>query len=582
MVCPSFSTQTTFAVGANPVGITNADFNGDGIPDLAVSNLLDDTVSVLLGTGSGTFGPQTTFAVGDTPQGIISADFNGNGTPDLAVPNFNDDTVSVLLGNGSGGFGPQTTFAVGDFPLGITSADLNGGGVPDLAVTNANDGTVSVLLGTGSGTFGPQTTFAVGGFPVGVTSADFNGDGFLDLAVTNSSDNTVSVLLNTGTGSFGPQTTFAVGANPQEITSADFNDDGIPDLAVTNQDDDTVSVLLGDGLGGFQPQTTFAVGDLPQGITNADFNCDGFPDLAVINVDDNTVSVLLGTGSGAFLPQTTFAVGVVPLEITSADFNGDGTPDLAVTNAGDNNVSVLLDSCVTPLTCSDLTLDNDPGTCEATVPFQTPQCPNVSTVSSPATVPVGGPTLVTSTATSNVDPANIEPCTFTVTVIDTEPPVISGLNDIETETTIDCGAIVTFSEPTVTDNCPGTITTSFSPASGSFFPLGSTLVTFTAIDSNGNSAMGTFTVTVRDTEPPVITELNDVDVEANNSIGTIVTYPDPTVTDNCPGTITISCNPPSGSFFFIGSTVVTCTAIDSNGNSATGTFTVTVFPFEEE
>ncbi|SDX05991.1 Repeat domain-containing protein [Marininema mesophilum] len=62
MVCPAFSNQTTFAVGSVPQGITNADFNGDGTPDLAVTNLIDNTVSVLLGNGDGTFAPQTTFA----------------------------------------------------------------------------------------------------------------------------------------------------------------------------------------------------------------------------------------------------------------------------------------------------------------------------------------------------------------------------------------------------------------------------------------------------------------------------------------------------------------------------------------
>ncbi|WP_177167999.1 HYR domain-containing protein [Marininema mesophilum] len=204
----------------------------------------------------------------------------------------------------------------------------------------------------------------------------------------------------------------------------------------------------------------------------------------------------LRDGLGGFAPQTTFAVGSGPVGITSADFNGDGTPDLATTDSGDNTVSVLLDSCVTPLTCTDLTLENNPGTCGATVPFPTPQCSNVSTVSDPATVPVGTPTLVTSTATSNVDSANIEACTFTVTVNDTEPPVISGLRDIDVEANNAIGTIVTYPDPTVTDNCPGTITTFCNPASGSFFPIGSTLVTCIAIDSNGNSATGTFTVTV--------------------------------------------------------------------------------------
>ncbi|SFS72298.1 HYR domain-containing protein [Marininema halotolerans] len=141
-----------------------------------------------------------------------------------------------------------------------------------------------------------------------------------------------------------------------------------------------------------------------------------------------------------------------------------------------------------------------------------------------------------------------------------------------------CGANVTYNE---LETCPG-LDVTCSPASGSFFSVGTTTVTCTAMDTVGGSTTCRFIVTVIDTEPPEISGLNDIDVETNDPNGTVVTYPDPIVTDNCPGEITVTCSPASGSFFPFGMTTVTCTATDPSGNTATETFTVFVTSSQEE
>jgi len=337
----TFSPQTTYATGADPVSVTTADVNGDGHADLVVANANSNTVSVLLGTGTGTFAAQTTYATGPDPISVTTADVNGDGHADLMVANANSNTVSVLLGTGTGTFAAQTTTAIGPNPSSVTTADVNGDGHPDLVVTISHN-TVSVLLGTGTGTFAAQTTYATGDGPISVTTADVNGDGHADLVVANFISNTVSVLLGTGTGTFGAQTTYATGSNPESVTTADVNGDGHPDLVVANVNDDTVSVLLGTGTGTFAAQTTYATGDKPVSVTTADVNSDGHPDLVVANFNSATVSVLLGTGTGTFAAQTTYATGTGPFSVTTADVNGDGHPDLVVANAGSNTVSVLL------------------------------------------------------------------------------------------------------------------------------------------------------------------------------------------------------------------------------------------------
>jgi len=352
----TFQPQQTYQVGEDPINIAVSDFNGDGIPDLAVTNSdgTENTVSVLLGNGNGTFQPQQTYPVGLQPEGIAVADFNGDGIPDLAITNQSDSTVSVLLGNGNGTFQPQQTYPTGANPNGIAVADFNGDGVADLAVANLFGNTVSVLLGNGNGTFQPQQTDGVGANPVGVAVADFNGDGIPDLAVTNESDNTVSVLLGNGDGTFQPQQTYPVGLQPFGIAAGDFKGDGIADLVIVNecgndpncQSAGTVSVLLGNGDGTFQPQQTYPVGLQPFGVAVADFNGDGIPDLAITNEGDITVGVLLGNGNGTFQPQQTYQVGQVPLGIAAADLNGDGVPDVAVVNTVDTTVGVLLGGSV--------------------------------------------------------------------------------------------------------------------------------------------------------------------------------------------------------------------------------------------
>ncbi len=137
-----------------------------------------------------------------------------------------------------------------------------------------------------------------------------------------------------------------------------------------------------------------------------------------------------------------------------------------------------------------------------------------------------------------------------------------------------CGAVVNFPAAAVNVDCTGgDATVQANPPSGSFFPVGITTVT---VQTQGSAAVScTFTVTVRDTQPPSIT------CPANITVGTTgttqaVTYLTPTSSDNCPGVTAASCTPPSGSIFPLGVTTVTCTTIDVAGNTATCSFQVRV------
>jgi hypothetical protein len=245
--------------------VATGDFNKDGKADLVLVNTGPRTVSILLGNGDGTFTAKdeiTTPASGAGgvalgPAAVALADFNHDGIPDLAVvngPRFVQGapgSVTILLGNGDGTFTEVADApAAGGQPLFIIAGDLNGDGKPDLVVTNMNDGypqlgDLTVLLGNGDGTFSPTVAPpATGSIPYSVALADLNGDGKPDLVIADAGSNTLTVLPGNGDGTFAAALSPAAGTDPVFAAVADFNGDGIPDVAAANNSTSSVTVLL--------------------------------------------------------------------------------------------------------------------------------------------------------------------------------------------------------------------------------------------------------------------------------------------------------------------------------------------------
>ena len=190
--------MVNYAAGSGTSSVVASDVNGDGKIDLAVAARDSNVVSVLLNQGNGTFAPAASYPVGSQPTAVTAADLNGDGKPDLIAAggdNSPDDTVSVLMNQGNGTFATQTTYVVGWVPQSIVATDLNGDGKPDLATANFRD--VNVLFNQGNGTFGAVVTYSTDANPTAVVTSDLNSDGRTDLLVLSGFDSNVSVMLNT-------------------------------------------------------------------------------------------------------------------------------------------------------------------------------------------------------------------------------------------------------------------------------------------------------------------------------------------------------------------------------------------------
>ncbi len=307
-------------------------------------------------------------------------------------------------------------------------------------------------------------------------------------------------------------------------------------------------------------------------------NCSELVSYGIPTVSDNCPSVSLirtaGPASGSLFPA-----GTTTVEYTATDISG---------NQSSCSFDVTVIENVDPsITCiSNISVNNDAGICGAIVTYTPPEgTDNCSGSTTTLSSGIGSGNLFplgTTTETYTVTDAsgNTAFCSFDVEVIDAENPVITCLGD----TTVandpgECGAVVNFADATATDNCAlaSTVQTN-GPASGSTFPVGTTSVEYTATDDAGNSSNCTFNIIVEDTEAPQIICAGDFTYTIpNGDCSGILTYPDPTLSDNCPGTtFTVISGPASGDVVFSGFYTIELQAEDAAGNTAICSFLATV------
>jgi hypothetical protein len=373
------SAASILNIGDGPQDIIAADFNSDGVDDLAIINTQIFGVvqlQIFLNNGQGSFpsNPNQIISVAPaTPSFLTVGDFNGNNSLDIAVSLKSQNQVLIYFNDGNGIFNPTPSIINTPSPWDIAIGNFRGQGKRDLAVLSSKAGTVSIYYGMGDGTFeaGPVVTVAntLSGVPSSIAVGDLNQDNLDDFVVGLQSSNQVAVYLNSA-GTFNNAGTYDVGRFPAQVTLGDLNKDNILDIAVVNTMSDNISILINNGNGIFQPAVNYPTGNFgPLGVTIGDFNGDGNADLAVINEANSSVSVLLNNGNGTFQTPIIQSTGSAPLAITSGRFIRNANPSFVVASFASGTINTAVtDATTTTLTQSSSTsVSGQPVTFTATV-----------------------------------------------------------------------------------------------------------------------------------------------------------------------------------------------------------------------
>ena len=346
------------------------DFTGDGHLDLDIAVAIDNTVSVLLGDGDGTFVAPGQLAT--TPYATpLVADVNGDGIDDvLVVDGAGDILYRQGIAGEPGSFEPP---AIVNPPLPdgsnpYTSRDIawvpNTSQGPVLASVDAQDDAIWFYAYRDGGFVRLDGSLATGAFPAQIVAAELNGQGLTDLVVRNAGDGTLSVYFGSPfrSGSVGPDGTLEapiftaafilpVGVGVSDVQAVDTTGRGVLDLVVTNKMIGAVSVLRNLGGDVFAPPVAYLAGtgldaletsgvspvitsqEATSAVAAGTFTTGGPTDLVTINSGTETIGVLAGLGNGRFANPVTVYAGDPPLVVRVADFTGNGIDDLAVLTA---------------------------------------------------------------------------------------------------------------------------------------------------------------------------------------------------------------------------------------------------------
>lgn len=312
--------QYTDAVGRNPRGIAAGQIDGQPGPDLVVADAGDDTVSVLVNSGSGVFLPRTTFAVGAEPRAVAAADLDGDGFADVATANTTGGTISLLRNQGVSGptwqglgqsLGDQRVDVNADAtslaprPVDLIAVPLNAEAGAEIAA--ANEGASSVTIFGNSASLRtwyarwslPPVRVPTSSPPTAIEPEDLDEDKWDDIIVASESAGTVGVVLNDRQASdpaelltFRPIVEVPAGASPSSLAGADLDGDGDRDLAVATTDDSAQRVvrvlrndLPVDGTVTLSPDQDVAAGTDPRIVLsgNVDADAQNRDDLIVLN-----------------------------------------------------------------------------------------------------------------------------------------------------------------------------------------------------------------------------------------------------------------------------------------------------------
>jgi len=302
----SFASRIDFNTGSSPNSVCIGDLDGDGKPDIAVANTNSNSISVFRNTstpGSISLAAVVTLSAAVSPNSVSIGDIDGDGKPDLAVTN-SSNSVSVFLNTctpGTISFAPKVDFTAGASSRGIAIADIDGDGKQDIAAASTTDNNVGVFRNTsttGVASFAPRVNFGAGSSPRSLSAGDVDSDGKPDLSVANLGSNNMSVLRNTSTPgsiSFAANVDFSTGPSPIATGLGDVDGDTKTDVAAGNSGTNSISLFRNTSTLGnvnFAGNVDYSTSSNARSLAICDIDGDGRQDLVGGNFNAATVSVL--------------------------------------------------------------------------------------------------------------------------------------------------------------------------------------------------------------------------------------------------------------------------------------------------
>jgi hypothetical protein len=362
-------------VGLRPGPVAVADLNADTHKDLAVVNVYGDSITLLMGDGTGGFAPMdgSPIAAPRLPNSIATGDFNLDGFTDLAVTSYYSNPLgwlSVFLGV-PGGFvqAPGSPSAVGNTPWSIVAGHFNQDPWIDLvlAISGLPNDEARWYFGDGTGRFTwSGSRFRAAHDIVWLRVADLDLDGKSDLVVANGSGSPNVAIVFGFTSAASARVDLSVAGGCWGAAVGDVNLDHAPDIVCLGLD--TLTVFLGDGHRHFAQGPVLAPFDWEPFFVDAeilDLNLDGRPDLAVTKRSSpDALRIFLGDGTGYFAESASSPIQDLgePGELEASDLDSDGIPDLAVASYDLNAVGIYLGS---PSLSEDGTSCSDEDACTA-------------------------------------------------------------------------------------------------------------------------------------------------------------------------------------------------------------------------
>jgi len=333
----SFVTAGTFRVGGTPAAVALGRFGHHQHLDAVVTNFTKGTITVLHGSGTGTLADLPDIASADVPLYLAPADYDGDGVLDLVLSEEESDFIYFQRGKDDGTFDLPVTSPSGHDATGVAGFDMNGDGTFDVVQSLAAEegGRVNILIGDRSGKFdlGSGSGRRLGAPSYSVAVGDFNEDKIPDVAAV-SLDNQLNILLGNRTVGLGVPKKFPTGDQPFSVAVADLDKDAHLDVVVVNSGEDTLSVYRGNGTGDFQLIGPFPVGSGPQSLVLTDVDGDGWIDAVTANAVSNDISIASGQSDGTFGRVRNFVAGLRPQAVAVGDLDEDGLPDLVAVNQG--------------------------------------------------------------------------------------------------------------------------------------------------------------------------------------------------------------------------------------------------------